>query len=133
MNLKVLIFRRPNMLLVQENMYNLMGFAELKNLFTIENYKTTHESVIWYYPERFLNIIEQRVLVERAKQAGYQSVEIITNSVYIVQTVKQNNIGIVQDECIPEDGRFKLSNDYSGLPDDFGLNVIGGSICQSKL
>ena len=50
---------------------------------------------------------------------------IVTNSVYIVQCCVKENIRIVQDELIPEDGRFKLSNDYSGLPNDSGLNVIG--------
>ena len=124
MKLTVYIFRRPNMFLVQENLYNLVGLSELERLFTVEGYKTQHKSVTWYYPERFLNIIEQRVLIQRAESAGYEEVMIVTNSVYIVQCCVKENIRIVQDELIPEDGRFKLSNDYSGLPNDSGLNVI---------
>ena len=129
MELNVLLFKRPDMLAVQQNLYNLVGFNELENLFRIEGYKTTQKSIIWYYPERFLNILEQRVLVSRAEAAGYESLDIVTNSVYIVQTVEAKHIRIVQDENIPEgDGRFKLSNPYSGLPNDGGLGVIGGSI-----
>lgn len=124
MKLTVYIFRRPNMFLVQQNLYNLVGLSELERLFTVEGYKTQHKSVTWYYPERFLNIIEQRVLIQRAESAGYEEVMIVTNSVYIVQCCVKENIRIVQDELIPEDGRFKLSNDYSGLPNDSGLNVI---------
>ena len=133
MELKVIVYRRPNMFSVQNNMYNLMGLGELEKLFTIEGYKTTHKSVTWFYPERFLNILEQRALVARAEQAGFQDVTIITHSVYIVQTVNNTNIGIVQDEHIPENaGLFKLSNDASGMPNDAGLGIIGGSICMNK-
>lgn len=129
MKLSVIIYRRPNMFNVQNNMYNLMGLGELEKLFTIEGYKTTHKSVTWFYPERFLNILEQRVLVERAEHAGFQDVTIITHSVYIAQVVNNTNIGIVQDADIPETaGLFKLSNDASGMPDDTGLGVLGGSI-----
>lgn len=133
MELKVIVYRRPNMFAVQNNMYNLMGLGELEKLFTIEDYKTTHKSVTWFYPERFLNILEQRALAARAEQAGFQDVTIITHSVYIVQTINNTNIGIVQDEHIPENaGLFKLSNDASGMPDDTGLGIIGGSICMNK-
>ena len=125
MKLKVIVYRRPNMFKVQDNLYNLIGLGELEKLFTIEGYKTTHKTVKWFYPERFLNILEQRALCERAEAAGYEDVVIITHSVYIVQCVKNTCIGIVQDDHIPETaGLFKLSNDASGMPDDSGLNVL---------
>lgn len=117
MEVKLIVFRRPDMFHVHKNMYNLVGFNELEKLFKIDGYKTATKEVLWYYPERFLNIIEQRVLVSRAELAGYEKVTIITSSVYIVQTVDSKSIRINQDDAIPEgDGRFKLSNTYSGLP-----------------
>ena len=117
MEVKLIVFRRPDMFHVHQNMHNLVGFNELEKLFKIDGYKTTAKEVLWYYPERFLNIIEQRALVSRAEIAGYEKVIIITGSVYIVQTVNSKNICITQDDDIPEgDGRFKLSNTYSGLP-----------------
>lgn len=130
-----MVYTRPNMFEVADNMYNLMGLGELKNLFTVENYKTKHKSVVWYYPERFLNIIEQRVLVSRAEKAGYEEVQIVTHSVYIVQTVDSKNVRVYNGEpFIPEplyedaNPIFKLSHKDSGMPNDSGLGVLGGSI-----
>lgn len=126
MNLEVIVFKRPNMFNVQENLYNLIGYQELKNLFTIENYKASVD-VTLYYPERFLNILEQRDLVKRAKNAGFKSLKVYTHSVYIIQTVSSDNIKVVCDADIPEDGRFKLSNDDSGMPHDGGIGVLFGN------
>ncbi len=126
MKLEVIVFRRPNMFLVNDNMYHLIGYGELKNLFTIENYRTTHTQLVLFYPERFLNIVEQRVLISRVTEAGFKDVKIITSSVYIIQTVMSKNIKIARDE-LPEDefgSCFKLSNDQSGMPDDSGLGVL---------
>ena len=133
MELKVIVYRRPNMFAVQNNLYNLMGLGQLEKLFTEIGYKTSQGKVTWFYPERFLNTLEQRELVSRAEQAGFTDVTIITHSVYILQTVNNTCIGIVQDELIPEGaGIFKLSNDASGMPDDGGLGIIGGSICTNN-
>lgn len=122
MKIELLVFRRPNMFNVNDNMFNMIGYSELKNMFTIENYKTKHSNLTLYYPERFLNVTEERLLIERCEKAGYEGVKIVTHSVYIIQTVKHNNIKIVNDAI--NDGDFKVSNDYVGLPDDSGLNVL---------
>lgn len=124
MQLIILVFNRPNLFAVNENLYHLLGLGELKNLFNIPDYKTKQKVLQLYYPERFLNLIEQRVVVERCKFAGYEEVHITTCSPFIIQTVDHKSIQVVQDENIPEDGRFKLSNDFSGLPDDNGLGVF---------
>lgn len=126
MKLLVYVFRRPNMFLVHENMFNLTGYGELKNMFTIENYQSNHEKLTLYYPERFLNIVEQQKLISRIESAGYKEVMISTTSVYIVQTVHNTNIRVVQDELHDDD--FKISNDESGMPYDGGLGIIGGTI-----
>lgn len=126
MKINVTVFRRPNMFVVNENMYNMIGYGELKNLFTIEGYKTTHKTLTLYYPERFLNIIEERALLRRCKDAGYEEVKITTQSVYIIQCCRKEDIGIVADGCIEEGSQFKLSNDESGMPNDGGLGVLFG-------
>lgn len=129
MNLKVIVYRRPNMFAVNENLYNMMGVGELKNLYTIENYKTTHKSLQLFYPERFLNILEIRCLVSRLENAGYEDVYIVTHSEHLITTVRNENIGIVNDELIPEDPNiFKYSNDESGMPYDGGLGVMMGGL-----
>lgn len=124
MNLRVYVFKRPNMFKVHDNYYNMIGYGELKHMYTIENYISGVSNLTLYYPERFLNIIEQRDLINRIEKAGYDKARIVTSSVYIIQCVNSKNIRIYDDEEIPEDGRFKLSNDFSGMPDDTGLNVL---------
>lgn len=118
MDLKVVVYRRPNMFNVNDNLYNMLGLQELKNLFSIEDYKTDHEKLILFFPERFLNILEQLVLISRIEKAGYSEVNITTHSVYIIQTCPHEKCFIVDDETIKEGSQFKLSNDKVGLPDD---------------
>lgn len=124
MELKVYVYRRPNMFLVNENLYHMIGVGELENLFTIENYKTDHEELKLYFPERFLNILEKRALIERIKNAGYKKVTIVTHCEHILTTVKHTNILIVQDDLIQENSQFKLSNDDVGMPDCSNLGVL---------
>lgn len=127
MKLTVFVYRRPNMFEVADSLYNMLGYGELKNMFSIENYKTTHEKLMLYFPERFLNLLELRALISRCEQSGYKEVTIVTHSEHILTTVHHENIRIVQDELIPEDGRFKLSNDEVGMPSNEGLHVIHGN------
>lgn len=122
MKLLVYVFRRPNMLKVNENLYNMLGVGELEKLYTIEGYKTTQDCLELFYPERFLNILEIRCLTTRLEEAGYKEVAIITCSEHLVTTVKNTDIRVVQDELIQEG--FKLSNDESGMPFDGGLGVL---------
>ncbi len=123
-DIEVLVFRRPNMFKVNENLYNMMGLNELQNLFTIEDYVCEPQALELYYPERFLNIVEQRVLVERIiKAKNYKEVRIITQSPFIIQCTKNVKIANVEDEELNE-GQFKLSWDEVGLPDDGGLGVL---------
>lgn len=129
MKLLVYVFRRPNMFAVNENMYNMVGTYELKNLYTIEGYKAEDKKLTLFYPERFLNVIEIRCLIKRLENAGYEDVQITTNSEHLLTTVYKENIRIVMDDLIMEgEGRFKLSNDYVGMPDDDGLGVLFGGL-----
>jgi len=124
---KVIIFRRPNMLKVQSNPYNLVGFGALQSMFTDPDYKAESDSLSLYYPERFLNIIEQRVLIHRIIEAGFEEATILTSSVYIVQTT--NNVRIYGDKHIDESrDTFKLSNDYAGLPEADVLSFVGAVV-----
>jgi len=122
MELTVYVTTRPDMFKVQDSFFNMIGYGELKNLYKVENYKTSHKSLRLYYPERFLNIVEQHVLVARCKNAGFKNVEIVTHSVYIIQVTHSKNVRIF--ECDTDDTGFVLSNDIIGMPNDEGLNVI---------
>ena len=125
MEIKVLVFRRPNMFNVMNNLYHRIGTGELESIMNTPGYISDHETLVLFYPERFLNIIEQRALMHKAEKAGIKKLEITTSSVYIIQCVDSKNIGIIQDELISEDNQdIKLSNDASGMPDDSGLGIL---------
>ena len=66
-NLELRVFRRPNMFNVNNNVYHMMGVGELEKLFTIENYVCSPQALQLFYPERFLNVVEQRALIKRIK------------------------------------------------------------------
>lgn len=115
--INVVVFNRPNMFNVHDSFFNMLGYNDLKELFTNSNFKSGANELTLYYPERFLNILEQRVLVSRLTSQNYTTVTIVTHSVYIVQTVGKHQLRIVCDEPIMEtDGIFKLSNDNVGMP-----------------
>lgn len=127
MELNVFVYRRPNMFIVNQNLYNMIGLGELENLFTIEDYKTKDKELRLYFPERFLNILEKRALIERIRKAGYEKATIITHCEHILTTVHHKNILIIADEPIAENSQFKLSNDEVGMPNCDQLGVIQGS------
>ena len=121
-DIEVIVVRRPNMFKVNNNMYNLLGVGELKNLFKIENYKSDGGTLKLYYPERFLNIAEHRVLLDRICSAGYDKVQIITNSVLIIQSAKTIKI-YDADEDLSCD-KFELSSDDICMSNDRGINIL---------
>ena len=120
-DIEVIVYRRPNMFVVNENMYNLMGINELEKFFTIPDYKGNGDEIMWFYPERFLNIPEQRALVERLLESNYKKVKIVTHSVFIIQSTSNVKVADVGEDL--SEHNFKLSWDNVGMPDDSGLNV----------
>lgn len=123
-HIEVIVYRRPNMFIVNENMYNQIGVGALRKLFEVENYKAREgEELELFYPERFLNIVEQRALVNRITDAGFSKCRIITSSAFIIQSSANVGIAQVEDEYLGED-KFKLSSDDVGLPDDSGLGFL---------
>jgi hypothetical protein len=115
MEIKVVVYRRPNMFNVAESLLSEVGVGELKNLYTIEGWRTEQHSLKLFYPERFLNILEQRSLLARCEAAGYTTLHITTHSVYIIQCCTKGTVFITQDELIQEGSGFKLSNDDVGM------------------
>ena len=123
-DIEVIVFRRPNMFKVNQNLYNMMGVGELEKLFTIENYECEPQALELYYPERFLNIVEQRALLQRIENAkNYTECRITTQSTFIIQCSTNVKVATVEGEDMSEDN-FKLSWDSVGLPNDGGLGVM---------
>ena len=106
--------------------YSMSKVGELEKLFTIEDYKCEEQALELYYPERFLNIVEQRALVQRIENAeNYTACRITTSSVYIIQCCRSQQIGIaqVEGESMSE-SQFQLSWENCGMPNDGGLGVL---------
>lgn len=125
-SLEIKVFRRPNMFRVNYNFYHMLGVGELENLFTIENYECKQQALQLFYPERFLNIVEQKALIERIKKAkNYTEVQITTSSPFILQCCSAKYIKIYkpEDEQLSENV-FKLSTEESGMPNDGGLGIL---------
>ena len=123
--LEVIVYTRPNMFEVQNNLFNLVGYNILESLFSDPKFKDESRNLTLYYPERFLNILEQRELIKRLEVQDYYKVKIVTHSVYILQTIKAECIRIVGSDIKEGQGLFKLSNDIVGLPNCDGLCVVG--------
>lgn len=129
-NIQVRVHRRPNMFKVQESLYNLMGYGELEQLFTNPDYKVDGGSLHLWFPERFLNVVEQRKLIERIETAGYETAVIETHSVYIIQC--SSNV-VIYEHVMPGDSGFKNSIDtLFGLPSGDTIGVVGGTITQAE-
>ena len=111
MKLTVYVYRRPNLFNVNDSMYSYAGYGHLKKMFTVEGYKSEDEGLILYFPERFLNILEIRMLINRCEDAGFKEVVITTGNEHLLTTVQSKDIRVVSDEAIQEGSQFKLSND----------------------
>lgn len=111
MKLTVYVYRRPNLFNVNDSMHSYIGYGHLKKMFTEERYKSKEEVLVLYFPERFLNILELRMLINRCEDAGFEEVVITTGSEHLLTTVYSKDIRVVSDKAIQEGSQFKLSND----------------------
>ena len=98
--LQVCIQRRPHMR--DENLeYMLhMGQGVLKQIFDQERVDDTITEVEFFYPERWLNIVEERSLFQRLVRfcPNLKKVRIVTQSVYIIQCTPASCCFIVKSE-----------------------------------
>lgn len=116
-DIEVIVYRRPNMFRVNANLYNMIGVGELEKFFTVEDYKGDGDEIERYYPERFLNIAEQRSLLQRLEASNYKKVRIITSSVHLIQCSQNVKVAQVPGEGMNENN-FNLSWDECGMPND---------------
>jgi hypothetical protein len=99
--------RDPNL----EYMFT-QGLGVLQTLFDVESPPEllNIKQVSFWYPERYLNIVEERSLLRRLDKSCPQleQVEIITQSVYLLQTVSNKDIKILSSE---EEDRKELQQE----------------------
>lgn len=97
-DLRVQVLTRPN--LRDTNDFLLyIGRDVCDNCFDRKQIDRDTTALSLRFPERWLNILEQRALIKRIEHfyPNIQKVEIITHSVYILQTVHKEHLSIADD------------------------------------
>lgn len=135
--LEVYIDTRPHLRDDSQEMEMYLGRRVLDSLFDRME-ETDDQYLTLSYPERWLNILEQRQLFQRIEKycPKMKEVKILTHSVYIIQCTPNTCCKLfVEDESIKDDGEGKL---YSPPKVSFmgkglnGLHVVGGSISDAR-
>ena len=110
--LTVYVTRRPWMRDPNLEYMFTQGLGVLQTLFDVESPPEllNIKQVSFWYPERYLNIVEERSLLRRLDKSCPQleQVEIITQSVYLLQTVSNKDIKILSSE---EEDRKELQQE----------------------
>ncbi len=98
--IKLLVQRRPHMRDDNLEMVMHMGTRVLRQIFDEMRVDPTVEHLAMYFPERWMNIVEERSLWDRLAKycPNLKSVEIMTQSVYIIQCTRAENILIVASD-----------------------------------
>lgn len=104
--LKVLIQRRPHMRDDNLEYVFMIGISVLRQIFDEERVDPTLKKVVLYFPERYMNIVEERCLFDRLAHfcPNLESVEIMTQSVYIIQCAPKGSCLILQSPDEQENG-----------------------------
>lgn len=103
----VYTYTRPNLRSYFIEMESYMGRGVLDNCF--DKFKIDEETtnVFFSFPERWLNILEQRCLYDRLDKyyPNLKKITIKTHSVYIIQCTQASYIRIVDDPFLVPEGK----------------------------
>lgn len=131
--ISVVLVNRPN--LRDDEMYMCMGQQFLIDVFESEK-EMEQESIFLFYPERWLNILEQRIIFDILKDRcpKLKELEIVTHSPFIVQCCKKEWMKVTSHEKYPDQSYTKGVRYCPPLKPDAGLQVFGaGQSLQIKL
>lgn len=129
-DLTVYVYRRPNLRDEGLELEMYLGMQFLRTCFDDMKIDPNITVVNLSFPERWLNIIEQRSIFERAAKycPNLKSLVIKTHSVYIIQCTEKENCFIVQEgeELMQEstEGKLYFEGNIGGWIDPKGLNVL---------
>lgn len=95
--IEVFIQRRPDMMDESLEYEMFMGMNQLKSMFKTEQIDASCTTLFLSFPERWLNVIQQRCLFDRCKKflPNLKKLTIKTHSVYIIQCTRAENVLIV--------------------------------------
>lgn len=110
--LTVYVFRRPHMRDHNLEFELHMGRNHLDNLFDQECVDEKTTELFFSFPERWLNIVEERSIYPRIKRLypNVKKVTIKTQSVYIIQTTPSECVKIIT----PQDDKPLLQESDTG-------------------
>ena len=134
----VYVYTRPNLRSSMDEFFMYQGQRQLEQMFDEGVIDDTVDTIHFEYPERWCNIIELRAIPERMMECfpNLKKVTIKTHSVYIIQCVHRQHIGIcdIENRELYKDVGYKdPSVKYCPMPEEFkGLMVFGGSVNESK-
>ena len=112
--LRVFITTRPN--LRHDEMFTHIGYGILDDLFDNQDKNLSGLTEIdLQYPERWLNILEQRSLfdVVKIRCPNIQKIDILTHSVYIIQCTPRECCYIIDDANLYPENQYSLDVRYS--------------------
>lgn len=133
-DLEVLVFTRPHLRDEGLDMEQYIGRRVLDACFDrLEEFDD--EEVVFSFPERWLNIIEQRRLYDRLAKYGrnLKKVQIKTHSVYIIQCTHNEDVFMVKDgRQLDDRGDGHLydaeATGFGRIINPDGMTVFGGTI-----
>ena len=123
--LKVLTYTRPN--LRDDEMFAYVGQLLLSELFDSDKDLTDTKQIQLLYPERWLNILEQRALFEAIKVRcpNVESIKITTHSVYIMQCTPNGCLFLCDKASDYPETKYAPGVRYCPpIKPDTGLNVL---------
>lgn len=100
MKINLFVQQRPHMRDSNLEYYLHMGTVVLKQIFDEERVDTNIKTLELFYPERWLNIVEEQSLFRRLEKfcPNLESVTIITQSVNLICMCKKEDIRILSSE-----------------------------------
>ncbi len=131
MDLKVYIYRRPNFRSPQWEFQLEIGRSLLEDMFDEKKQLPDVKKATFIFPERHLNIVEQRQLVDYAipeSLPNIEEVEIHTHSVFIIQCAPSGCAFVVNEDVPLEAHEWgdKVCVPYN--ENDPGLQIFGASV-----
>lgn len=99
-SIEVFVQRRPHMRDENLEMMLYVGMGVLKQLYDEERVDEEVTTLTLYYPERWMNIVEERSLYDRLAKycPNLKSLQIVTQSVYIIQCTSGRSVKIIASE-----------------------------------
>lgn len=87
----------------------MMGYGDLESMFDTMQICEDITKLYFPFPERFLNVLEQRELFERIKKyfPNAKSVQIKTHSPFIIQSAPKGSVHLLPVTKLAGDGTYK--------------------------